>query len=108
MVLGGGCLGDVNGLLQRSSQVYGSLLDHLPDVLDPVLFVLYAGRLPLAERVGWGSRGQKVRSVSGSDLSLNLKNVCLSVFVRSLESPHLCFSYTSMNSDRQRLICGKH
>lgn len=40
-----GGLGDVNGLLQGSSQVDGTLLDYLPDVFDPVLLVLYAGRL---------------------------------------------------------------
>lgn len=35
-----GGFGDVNGLLQSTTQVYGSLLDDLPDVFDPVLLVL--------------------------------------------------------------------
>ena len=38
--LGGGGFGDVNGLLQSSAQVDRSLLDDLPDVFDPVLFIL--------------------------------------------------------------------
>lgn len=38
--LGGGGFGDVDGLLQSSAQVDGPLLDDLPDVFDPVLFVL--------------------------------------------------------------------
>lgn len=38
--LGGGGFGDVDGLFQSSTQVDGSLLDDLPDVFDPVLFVL--------------------------------------------------------------------
>lgn len=38
--LGGGGFGDVDGLFQSSAQVDGSLLDDLPDVFDPVLFVL--------------------------------------------------------------------
>lgn len=42
VVLGCSCFGNVNGLLERSSQVNGALLNHLPDVLDPVLLVLNA------------------------------------------------------------------
>lgn len=42
MVLGRGRFGDVNGLLERPPQVDGALLDHLPDVFDPVLLVLDA------------------------------------------------------------------
>lgn len=34
--------GDVNRLLERPPQVNGALLDHLPDVFDPVLLVLDA------------------------------------------------------------------
>ena len=44
-VFGRGGLGHVDGLLQRPPQVDGPLLDHLPDVFDPVLLVLDAGRL---------------------------------------------------------------
>lgn len=51
VVLGCRCFGDVNGLLEGSSQVNGALLNHLPDVFDPVLLVLYARRLATAERV---------------------------------------------------------
>lgn len=40
--LGSGGFGDVNGLLQSSAQVDSSLLDDLPDVFDPVLFILQA------------------------------------------------------------------
>lgn len=40
-----GCFGDMDGLLQGSSQVHRPLLNHLPDVLDPVLLVLDAGCL---------------------------------------------------------------
>lgn len=40
-----GRLGDVDGLLQGALQVDRPLLYHLPDVLDPVLLVLYAGGL---------------------------------------------------------------
>lgn len=54
VVLGGGRLRDVYGFLQSSSQVDGSLLDHLPDVFDPILLVLNARRLPLAQ-----GRGQR-------------------------------------------------
>lgn len=32
----------MNGLLERPPQVNGALLDHLPDVFDPVLLVLDA------------------------------------------------------------------
>jgi len=45
VVLGRGRFWNMNGLLERSSQVDGALLDHLPDVLDPVLLVLNARRL---------------------------------------------------------------
>lgn len=38
--LGGGGFGDVNRLFQSSTQVDGTFLDDLPDVFDPVLFVL--------------------------------------------------------------------
>lgn len=54
VVLGGGRLRDVYGFLQSSSQVDGSILNHLPDVFDPVLLVLNARRLPLAQ-----GRGQR-------------------------------------------------
>lgn len=37
--------GKGDGLLQRPLQVGHSLLDHLPDVLDPFLFDLHAGGL---------------------------------------------------------------
>lgn len=42
VVLGCTWFWDMNGLLECSSKVNGAFLDHLPDVLDPVLFVLYA------------------------------------------------------------------
>ena len=42
VVLGCSGFGNVNGLLECSSQVNGALLNHLPDVLDPVLLVLDA------------------------------------------------------------------
>lgn len=42
MVLRCGGFGNVNGLFERPSQVDGALLDHLSDVLDPVLLVLNA------------------------------------------------------------------
>lgn len=42
VVLGCSCFWNMNGLLERSSKVNGALLDHLPDVLDPVLLVLNA------------------------------------------------------------------
>lgn len=45
MVLGCGWFGNVNGLFERPPQVDGALLDHLSDVLDPVLLVLDARRL---------------------------------------------------------------
>lgn len=35
----------MDGLLQGSFQVDGPLLDHLPDMLDPVLLVLDTGGL---------------------------------------------------------------
>ena len=57
-VFGRGGLGHVDGLLQRPPQVDGSLLDHLPDVFDPVLLVLDAGSLWArtdAVRTGLGS-----------------------------------------------------
>lgn len=38
----------MNGLFECSSQVNGALLNHLSDVLDPILLVLDAGRLLLA------------------------------------------------------------
>lgn len=44
-VFGCGGFGDVDGLLQSAAQVDSPLLDHLPDVFDPVLFVLDAGGL---------------------------------------------------------------
>ena len=56
-MLGGGRLRDVYGFLQSSSQVDGSILNHLPDVFDPVLLVLNARRLPLARE-----KGSKVNS----------------------------------------------
>lgn len=52
VVLGCGCFGHVDGLLERSSQVDGALLNHLPDVLDPVLLVLDARRLSTGSRSG--------------------------------------------------------
>lgn len=42
VMLGCSRFGDVNGLLERPPQVNGALLDHLPDVFDPVLLVLDA------------------------------------------------------------------
>lgn len=57
MVLGGGRLGDVNGLLERPPQVNGALLDHLPDVFDPVLLVLDAGGLGRILHQGQMSQG---------------------------------------------------
>lgn len=42
MVLHCGRFGNVNGLFERPPQVDGALLDHLSDVLDPVLLVLNA------------------------------------------------------------------
>lgn len=42
MVLGCGWFGNVNGLFECPPQVDGALLDHLSDVLDPVLLVLDA------------------------------------------------------------------
>lgn len=44
-VFGCGGFGDVDGLLQSTTQVDSPFLDHLPDVLDPVLFVLDTGSL---------------------------------------------------------------
>lgn len=44
-VFGCGRFGDVDGLLQSAAQVDSPLLDHLPDVFDPVLFVLDTGGL---------------------------------------------------------------
>lgn len=41
----GGRLRHVEGLLERPLQVDGPLLDHLPNVLDPLLLGLDAGRL---------------------------------------------------------------
>lgn len=53
--LGGGGFGDVDGLFQSSAQVDGSLLNDLPDVFDPVLFVLDARSLrEQSVRVAWG------------------------------------------------------
>lgn len=51
MVLGCGWFGNVNGLFECPPQVDGALLDHLSDVLDPVLLVLDARRL-LSVRIG--------------------------------------------------------
>lgn len=48
MVLCCGRFGNVNGLFERTPQVDGALLDHLSDVLDPVLLVLNAGCLSSA------------------------------------------------------------
>lgn len=45
VVLGCSGFGNVDGLLESSPQVNGSLLDHFPDVLDPVLLVLNIGSL---------------------------------------------------------------
>lgn len=58
VVLGCSWFGNVDGLLQRSSQVDGALLDHLPDVFDPVLLVLDARCLLLVNNVK-SSRSQK-------------------------------------------------
>lgn len=64
-----GGLGDVNRLLQGSSQVDGTLLDHLPDVFDPVLLVLYAGRLR-------GQTDGRSRQTGGQkDLSPHIPNI---------------------------------
>lgn len=59
VVLGCSCFGNMNGLLERSSQVNGALLNHLPDVLDPVLLVLNARGLLLVDN-GTSSRSQKL------------------------------------------------
>lgn len=40
----------MNGLFEGPSEVNGALLDHLPDVLDPVLLVLNAGCLLWVKR----------------------------------------------------------
>lgn len=66
MVLGCRWFGNVNGLLECSSQVNGALLYHLPDVFDPVLLVLNARRLLLVND-GKSSRSQKL---SGNELPL--------------------------------------
>ncbi len=42
VVLGCSCFRNMDGLLERPSQMDGALLDHFPDVLDPVLLVLNA------------------------------------------------------------------
>lgn len=55
--LGSGGFGDVDGLFQSSTQVDGSLLNDLPDVFDPVLFVLDTRSLREQRqivRVTWG------------------------------------------------------
>lgn len=56
-MLGRGRLGDVNGLLERPPQVNGALLDHLPDVFDPVLLVLDARGLGRILHRGQMSQG---------------------------------------------------
>lgn len=47
----------MNGLLERPPQVNGALLDHLPDVFDPVLLVLDAGGLGRILHQGQMSQG---------------------------------------------------
>lgn len=77
VVLGRGCFGNMNGLLECSSQVNGALLDHLPDVFDPVLLVLDARRL-LRVNSGTSLTSQKL-DMSGNDLPLEFlfHSVCL-------------------------------
>lgn len=75
-VFGCGGFGDVDGLLQSSAQVDGALLDHLPDVLDPVLFVLDAGSLRQNTSAGvrrktFAGSGAKIRAATPERLTQN-------------------------------------
>lgn len=51
VVLGCGRFGNVNRLFERPSQVNCALLNHLPDVFDPVLLVLDARGLERVQKV---------------------------------------------------------
>lgn len=58
-VFGRGGFGDVDGLLQSSAKVDSPLLDHLPDVFDPVLFVLDTGSLRKDASTGQKGHGDE-------------------------------------------------
>lgn len=69
-VFGCGGFGDVDGLLQSTTQVDSPFLDHLPDVLDPVLFVLDTGSLRRDTSAGQsGTRLQDRQNQSGRPLN---------------------------------------
>lgn len=58
-MLGCGWFGDVNGLFECAPEVNGALLDHLSDVLDPVLLVLDARRLLSVSIKGYNAAREK-------------------------------------------------
>lgn len=68
-MFGCGGFGDVDGLFQSSAQVDSALLDHLPDVFDPVLLVLDAGSLRQntstgSERETFTGSGTQIRAAT--------------------------------------------
>lgn len=94
VVLCCGWFGNMNGLFESPSQVNGALLDHLSDVLDPVLLVLNAGRLLLVNDEG-GARGQRLE-LSGNQIPLEFlfHSLCFTQVWICLLSPLIKCKFT--------------
>lgn len=107
-VFGCGGFGDVDGLLQSAAQVDSPLLDHLPDVFDPVLFVLDTGGLRgdtsagqtghIYRNYGWPNSERLLLDPPTQNKALDFKRAIISLPLIAwvIWSVNLCLSHASV------------